>query len=123
MLDLPPNTTPSMNVKPSIFLDYGADGVAGEDAKCEICERGMRFKSRWQFTQGTVMSIGISYEDVGTRRVEAEGSVIECDPDGECKYLTTLVFLDIPPELRQALGRVGNTLTARPSCPDFPPEQ
>ena len=117
MLDLPSNTNVPVTVQPSIFLDYGADGVAGDDAACEICERGMRFRSRWQFAQGTALSIAFSFTDGAHCRVEAEGAVIECTSDGECRYLTTLVFLDIPQELREALGKVGSRLVARPVCP------
>lgn len=117
MFELLPNTPPFDNadslVRPSIFLDYGVDGTCGEDAACEVCERGMRFKSRWQFSLGTVLSIAFAFDEGSPQRVEAEGIVIESTTAGEREYLTTLAFVDIPPALRTTLGKVSTRLETR----------
>ncbi len=124
MFDLQSNAEPDAernSISPSIFLEYGLDGASGEDASCEICERGMRFKSRWQFTLGTVMSIAFAYPGEGARRFEAEGIVIDCTPAGNQAHLTTFAFLDLPQELRQTLGKVARRLDlprSRPVCPE-----
>jgi hypothetical protein len=114
MFELLPNTPPFDSadslIRPSIFLDYGTDGASGEDAECEVCERGMRFKSQWQFDLGTVLSIAFAFEEGSPQRVEAEGIVIECTPGGERGHLTTLAFLDLPPTLRATLGKVSTRL-------------
>ena len=93
-------------IRPSIFLDYGVDGASGEDALCEVCERGMRFQSRWQFETGAVLCVAFSFGSDGSQRVEAEGVVIECDRTEGREFVTTLAFLEMPQELRSTLGRM-----------------
>lgn len=104
-----------ITIRPSIYLDYGVDGASGEDAACEICERGMRFKSRWQFELEAILNVAFSFAEGSPRKVEAEGMVIDCSPSGEGEYLTTLAFLDPPPELGATLGEVSARLDSRPS--------
>jgi len=101
------------NLRPLLFLDYGADAVAGEDAACEICERGMRFRSHWQFALGAVLHIAFAFDDGGACRIEAEGLVVECLATGEKEYQTTLAFVDLPQELRNSLGKVSTRLEFR----------
>ena len=108
---------PSVTVRPSIFLDYGVDGAASEDAVCELCERGMRFRSRWQFESGKVLSVAFSFGEDAPRRVEAEGVVIECTQLGCRSYLTTLAFLEVPADLRATLGEVSLRLPVQRSVP------
>lgn len=108
-----PNT-----IRPSIFLDYGADAVAGEDAACEICERGMRFTAQWRFTIGTMLQVAFAFEDGAARRIEAEGLVIECCQVAQHEFLTTLAFVEIPQELRESLGKVSNRLEFRRNDPE-----
>lgn len=102
------------SIRPSLFLDYGADAVGGEDAACEICERGMRFKSHWQFTVGAMLHIAFSFDDGAPCRIEAEGLVIECIATGAKENQTTLAFVDPPEELRASLGKVSTRLQFRP---------
>ncbi len=97
-------------VRPAIFLDYGADGAAGDDASCEVCARGMRFRSRWQFEINAVLNIAFSFHDGTATRFEAEGIVIECCAEGKGKHLTTLAFVEVPKDLRAALGKVSARL-------------
>ncbi len=101
-------------IGPAIFLDYGTDGTAGDDAACEVCARGMRFRSRWQFDLGAVLNITFSFQDGATARFEAEGLVVECQPDGNGDggrlHRTTLAFVEVPHDLRAALGKVSARL-------------
>jgi len=100
-------------IRPSIFLDYGADAVGAEDAACEICERGMRFSSHWQFTLGAVLHIAFAFEDSAPCRIEAEGLVVDCIATGKKEYQTTLAFVDPPQALRDSLGKVSTRLEFR----------
>jgi hypothetical protein len=106
--------SPPSTLQPSIYLDYGTDAVTAEDAACEICERGMRFNSHWQFEIGSVLQIAFAFENDPRRRIEAEGLVIECCRTGEREYLSTLAFVDISKELRDSLGQVSRRLHFRP---------
>ena len=103
-------------LRPSIFLDYGADAIDAVDAACEICERGMRFCSQWQFTLGSVLHIAFAFEGGSPCRIEVEGLVIESIAVGAgCKeHLTTLAFVELPRELRALLGKVSTRLAFRP---------
>ena len=100
------------HIRPSLFLDYGADAVDGEDAACEICERGMRFKAPWQFQIGAVLHIAFALDD-SPCRIEVEGLVVECLETGVREKQTTLAFVDVPQELRASLGKVSTRLEFR----------
>lgn len=98
------------SIRPSIFLDYGVDAVDAEDAACEICERGMRFKSPWRFTPGSVLRIAFALDDGAPRRIEADACVAECRAGEGREYETTLAFVEMPQELRASLGKVSTRL-------------
>jgi outer membrane receptor for Fe3+-dicitrate len=101
-------------VAPSIYLDYGADEHNCEDQGFEICERGMRFSSRWQFALGTQLAVAFSFQDSDgtTQRVATEGIVVDCEKVA-CKcHLTTLLFLELPSLLRTALHAKQNNIEA-----------
>jgi len=97
-----------LTVRPSVFLDYGVDGAMSDNAVCEVCERGMRVQSRWQFEPGTVLSIAFRFGEDGCRRLAAEGLVIECMRLKNRDCLTTVAFLEAPEELRTALAEVNH---------------
>lgn len=123
MFELPhtPATEESVSIQPSLFLEYGLDGTSGDDAACEVCERGMRFKSRWQFDLGAMLQIAFLFEGETaahrSSRIEAEGMVIECKQEGDRTHLTTLSFLEPPKELRTLLGKFSPGRLTRPSPP------
>jgi hypothetical protein len=104
----------SRYLRPALFLDYGADAVDAETAACEVCERGMRFKSQWKFDQGALLHIAFAFEDGVTRRIEAEGFVVECVTVAQREYQTTLAFLETPQELRASLGKFSTRLEFSP---------
>ncbi len=102
-------------LQPALFLDYGADAVDAETAACELCERGMRFRSQWRFDLGSVLRVAFAFDDGTPQRIEAEGFVVDCAADGVKIYQTTLAFMEPPQELRQSLGRVSARLEL-PMC-------
>ena len=113
MADQFPDTALS-GIAPSIYLDYGADELDCSDQGFEICERGMRFNSRWQFALGAQLAVAFSFQDNDgkTWRVDTEGIVVDCERIA-CKcHVTTLLFLELPAPLRAALGNANNCVQA-----------
>jgi len=91
----------------SLYLDYGADAHNSADDPFEISERGMWFRSRWKFEIGTQLSVALicPHPRLGLSRVTAEGIVVWCEPsrDDDKAFECTLLFLDLPDELKQSL--------------------
>jgi hypothetical protein len=94
-----------VGLAPSFFLDYGVDAELGEAGSVEISERGMRFQCRWQFSIGTQLSIALHHMDprLGLSRIAVEGIVVWCEPTANKRYESTLLFLELPDELRPCL--------------------
>lgn len=94
-----------VGLTPSFILDYGADAECGGGGPVEISERGMRFQSRWQFSIGTQLSIALHHlhPRLGLSRVSLEGIVVWCESKGEKRFESTLLFLELPDELRPCL--------------------
>lgn len=107
---MPASRTVTRHLRPALFLDYGADAVDAETAACEVCERGMRFRSQWQFDIGAILRVAFAFEDGAPQRIEAEGLVIECAAEGCRIFQTTLAFIETPQELRASLGKVSTQL-------------
>jgi hypothetical protein len=104
----------SSSIAPSIFLDYGADRHDCVNQGFEICERGMRFNSHWQFSLGTQLAVAFAYQDSKgeTRRVTTEGIIVDCEQI-TCKcYVTTLLFLELPESLRAVVRSASPQLEA-----------
>ena len=99
---------------PALYLDYGADAQTCEEDSIEITDRGMQFQSRWQFEIGTQMSVSCVHQHprLGRQRVAVDGIVVWCAPVGAGCYNTTLLFLELPDELRQSLREFSCQLTA-----------
>ena len=98
----------------SLYLDYGVDAqICAEDA-VEISERGMRLRSRWQFEIGTQISIGIEPPDarLSSERLIVEGIVVWCEPTAHRDYECTLLFLELPEDLRHRLRELSLQLRA-----------
>jgi len=98
----------------SLSLDYGADDQECGENEVEVSERGMRMRSRWQFEIGTQLSVSFVCPDsgFGKRRLTAEGIVVWCEPCGGCpaSYESTLLFLELPDELKQDLRELSHLL-------------
>jgi hypothetical protein len=106
------SATPSVtrDLRPALFLDYGADAVDAETAACEVCERGMRFRSQWRFEVGAVLQIAFAFNDGTSQRIQVEGLVVDCAQDEPPIYRTTLAFVDAPAALKASLGKVSARL-------------
>jgi hypothetical protein len=107
-------TSSPPDVAPSIYLDYGADEHDCTNQGFEICERGMRFSSHWQFALGTQWAVSFSYPDSSgeTQRVNTEGIIVDCQQI-TCKcYTTTMLFLDLPESLRKVVRSSRESLEA-----------
>ncbi len=94
----------------SLSLDYGADDQECGENAVEISERGMKLRSRWQFSIGTQMAVAFDCPAGGARRrLLAEGIVVWCERCGEL-HESTLLFLELPEELRQGLQELSRRL-------------
>jgi len=87
----------------SISLEDGADEAWLNGEPIKVCEEGMCFPSRWQFTAGTSLAMTLEI-CVSGERVRAEGMVVACDPIGERLWAVTLMFLEKPAELGKIRG-------------------
>lgn len=92
---------------PSLCLDYGVDEQLCDNS-LSFSERGMRFISRWQFSLGTQLSVACVWPHarLGTSRVTLEGIVVWCGRIRDVEepaFDTTVLFLELPDELRQSL--------------------
>ena len=103
---------------PSLYLDYGVDAQLCENGGIEVSERGMRFCSRWRFDIGTQILVCCVFEHprLGAQRVTVEGIVVWCEPKAsasyENSYESTLLFLELPDDLKQGLREFSFQLSA-----------
>jgi Tfp pilus assembly protein PilZ len=79
----------------SISLEDGADEAWLNGEPIGFCEGGICFPSRWQFDQGTILSLTLEICGTG-ERARAEGIVAWCEPAGERLWTVTVLFLEIP---------------------------
>ena len=102
------------NPSPSLYLDYGADAQVCAHGDLDISERGMRFTSRWQFTIGTQISVLLVQMDPrrGLCRMAVEGLVVWCEAKADKGYESTLLFLELPDELKPSLREFSHQLAA-----------
>ena len=91
----------------SLYLDYGADAQICDHDTVQLSERGMKLRCRWQFEIGMQLSVAVVCQEPrgGQTRVVAEGIVVWCEPiPSEPKlYESTVLFLDVPDDLKQSL--------------------
>lgn len=107
-----------------LCLEYGIDEQLCESG-LSISERGMRFVARWQFAIGTQLAVSCLYAhpQAGWSRVRLEGIVVWSesikDPDQTKQaFDTTVLFLELPEELKQSLREFSFLLeaTTEASC-------
>ena len=98
----------------ALYLDYGADAQSCGSTDLEISERGMRFPSRWHFDIGAQLSVALTHMHprLGLCRMTLEGIVVWCEPLAGQGYESTLLFLELPDELRPSLREFSQTLAA-----------
>lgn len=72
----------------------------------------MRLTSRWQFAIGTQLGVVCAWRDprLGLRRMTIDGIVVWCEPDERAGYQTTLLFLELPDELKLSLREFSHHL-------------
>lgn len=89
----------------SIYLDEVDDEKQCGIGEVEISERGLRFTSRWTFSIGTQLVVALlhMHPRLGLSRVQLEGIVVWCEPQGTQRHETTLLFLEFPDEIRTSL--------------------
>ena len=89
----------------SLFLDYGADAQTCALGDIDLSERGMRFSSRWQFSIGTQLSVLLVHPlpRLNHCRMTVEGIVVWCEAKPGKGYESTLLFLELPEELKPSL--------------------
>lgn len=94
---------------PSFCLDYGADEHRCAESEFEICERGMRFYSHWQFSLGTQLAVAFSRRDADGKiqRLSARGIIVDCEQTASRCHRTTLLFLELPDPLRTVIRQTG----------------
>ena len=102
------------NATPLLYLDYGADAQCCDFDDIDLSERGMRFTSRWQFSIGTQLSVSLvhNHPRLGKRRVTIEGIVVWCEPNAAKGHESTLLFLELPDELKPSLREFSYQLAA-----------
>lgn len=100
-----------------LVLDCGLDEQPA-DRDLTLDERGMMFVSRWRFTLGTQLAVGCQYRHprFGLKDVRLEGIVVWSErrlhPTADVPvYETTVLFLELPDELRQSLREFSHRLT------------
>ena len=101
-------------VPPRLILDCGADAQACGLGEIDLSERGMRFTSRWQFSIGTQLSVCLAQEHprLGACRMTLEGIVVWCESKPGQRHESTLLFLELPEELKPSLREFSHGLTA-----------
>lgn len=106
----------SAATEPRLVLDCGLDEQPA-DRHLTLDERGMKFRSRWQFTLGTQLAVGCEYQHPcqGCRVVRLEGIVVWCErrlrpADQAPAYETTVFFLELPDDLRESLREFSHRL-------------
>lgn len=73
----------------------------------------MRFESRWQFPIGRQLAVACTWPHpwLGRRQMTIEGIVVRCEPGSDTGYETTLLFLELPDELKESLREFSQRLT------------
>ena len=107
-----PMNQPSTQSDLSIFLDYGVDGEKCEDKEIRICERGMSFKSRWQFDLGAELAIALTYHDRQQvmQRANLQGIIAGCEKIYACCFQITLLFVDLPEGIQPVIAEIASRL-------------
>ncbi len=113
MCEQPPKRTlRCKTVYPTIYLDYGVDGLSEDDTVCELCARGMRFRTRWRFELFSLIQLTFAVEE--NERLEVEAMVVDVTPHREGGNLVLLSFIEPPEAFRQKIGRIAAQLAFSP---------
>ncbi len=96
----------------SICLDCGTDECPCDAGDLEVSERGMRFKSPWQFSLGSQLAVAMDRcgEDGKTVRVKAEGLVVDCEEIAPSRFHVTVLFLELSNDSQEAIANISHQL-------------
>jgi hypothetical protein len=96
----------------SVSLDNEAEVQLCVHRKMEISERGMRFACCREFPLGTQLAVSMMHMHprLGLRRMTLEGIVVWCEPCDTERYESTVLFLELPDELRPCLREFSHQL-------------
>ena len=100
----------------SLYLDYGADSQACDEGEFKVSERGMRFRARWHFEIGTQLAVScvLPKPRQMAKRLTLEGIVVWCEPCRDGGYESTVLFLELPDELKHSLREFSCQLASVP---------
>ena len=91
----------------SLSLDYGVDDQECAEDAVEFTESAMHMRTRWCFELGTLIAVSFVCHDPAhqKRRLTIDGMVVGCEPHGDSPktYQSTLLFLDLPDDLKESL--------------------
>ena len=95
-----------------MFLDYGVDSIRCGAGEVDVSERGMRFTTQWKFDIGTQLAVSLSelHPRLGLRRVAIEGIVVWCERKPDQRHESTLLFLELPEDVKAALREFSHQL-------------
>lgn len=106
---------PAILAKPrvtSLSLDFGTDAQECAEDAIEFSEQAMHMRSRWCFELGTQLAVSFvcQHDPHGQRRLTAEGIVVGCEECGDQPktYQTTVLFLELPDDLKQCLRELSH---------------
>ena len=96
----------------SIYLDHEAEVQTCVHREVEISERGMRFTCSHEFPIGTQLAVSMMHMHPrrGLCRMALEGLVVWCEPRGGKRFESTVLFLELPDELRPGLREFSHQL-------------
>jgi len=102
----------------AVYLDYGADSTQFRNGDLRVTARGLELKTRWHFELGAELGINVQLGGgAQSRLVKLRGIVVGCHRDRKCPeetpYLLTLIFLDPPEDLAEAVREISQTLARR----------
>ena len=102
----------------AVYLDYGADAAQFRNGDLRVTARGLELKTRWHFELGAELGINVQLgRGAQSRLVKLRGIVVGCHRDRKCPeetpYLLTLIFLDPPEDLAEAVKEISQTLARR----------
>jgi hypothetical protein len=111
MLDIA-DSTYSAPTACSVSLDNEAEVQICVHRKMEISERGMRFACCREFPLGTQLAVSMMHMHprFGLCRMTLEGVVAWCEPCDGDRYESTVLFLELPDELRPCLREFSHQL-------------
>jgi hypothetical protein len=102
----------------AVYLDYVADTAQFRIGDLRVTARGLELKTRWHFEHGAELGINVQLGNgAHSRLVKLRGIVVGCHRDRKCleemQYLVTLILLDPPEDLTEAVKEISQTLARR----------